>query len=144
MFEADGEGADDRLLTALQGLHTFPPKRRMVYEEMLLSRHGKERIMTAIRKSRSPEVQAILDKWPGYVPNEMELKSYLYVTGEERGREEGRAGGHAEAILELLDQREIPTTPAVRERILACRDLDQLRQWLRRAVDTATAEAIFE
>jgi hypothetical protein len=140
VFEADGDGAEDRLLAALEGLHTFSARRRMVYEEMLLSRHGKERVMTAIHQSRSPQVQAILDKWPGYVPNEMELQSYLYVTGEEHGR----AGGHAEAILELLEQREIPVSASVRERILACRNLDQVRQWLRRAVRAESAEAIFE
>jgi hypothetical protein len=151
VFEADGERAEERLMTAIEGLHTFPAKRRMVYEEMLLSTHGEDRVMTAIRNSRSPEVQAILDKWPGYEPNEIELKSYLYVRGERRGREEGReegieegrAEGLATGILAVLDQRQVPTDPAARERILACRNVDQLDHWMRRALRVESAEQLF-
>jgi hypothetical protein len=151
VFEADGEHADEQLVTAIAGLHTFPAKRRMVYEEMLLSRHGEARVMTAIRKLDESEAQAILDRWPGYEPNEMELNSFLYVRGErhgraaglEEGREEGRAAGLAGAILAVLDQRAVPVETTARERILACRDLAQLEQWMRRAVRVESADQLF-
>lgn len=136
VFEPDGQGAEDRLIAAIEALNIFSAKRRLVYEEMLLSWHGKERVMTAIHKSRSPEVQAILDKWPGYEPNERERRSYLYVTGVERGR--------AEALLALLEHRGLPVDEATSERILACHDLEQLDQWMRRALRVESAEQIFD
>jgi hypothetical protein len=147
VFEADGEFAVERLATAIEGLHTFPAKRRMVYEEMLLSRHGEERVMTALRKIDESEARAILDRWPGYEPNEMELNSFLYVRGERHGREEGRevgrAAGLAAGILAVLDQREIAIDDPTRERLLACRDLAQLDEWMRRALRVESAEQLF-
>jgi hypothetical protein len=99
--------------------------------------------MTAIRKIDESEAQAILDRWPGYEPNEMELNSFLYVRGERHGREEGLAAGLAAGILAVLDQREIAIDDPTRERLLACRDLAQLDEWMRRAVRVESAEQLF-
>ncbi|WP_327354187.1 hypothetical protein [Streptomyces sp. NBC_01304] len=61
----------------------------------------------------------------------------------EEGREEGRAQARAEMILEILDWRDIPVPPSVRDRVLACTDLDQLHAWAKRAVQVDNAEDLF-
>jgi len=68
--------------------------------------------------------------------------------GEARGRKlgqaQGRAIGKAEALLEVLEQRRIPLSAAVRKRILATRDELELQRWLQRALTVATATELFE
>ena len=59
--------------------------------------------------------------------------------GRKEGRQEGRAEGRAEAVVELLAARKIKTSASDRKRILECRDLEQLRQWL---VGAATAKSV--
>ncbi|MFI6576186.1 hypothetical protein ACIBFB_10300, partial [Nocardiopsis sp. NPDC050513] len=63
--------------------------------------------------------------------------------GREQGREQGRAEGEAAAILEVLDARGIAVGDAVRERVTACTDPEQLQAWVRRAVRVETAEDLF-
>jgi hypothetical protein len=62
--------------------------------------------------------------------------------GEVKGRAEGKAEGLVEAILILLENRGIKISPAQRAQLLACRDLEVLSLWLRRA-PTAAAEELF-
>lgn len=52
---------------------------------------------------------------------------------------QGKAEGEAHALLEVLAARGIDVPDNVRSRITGCTDLDQLRDWLRRA---ATADTI--
>jgi hypothetical protein len=59
-----------------------------------------------------------------------------------KGREEGRAEGEGRAVLTVFDARGIPVPETIRERILACTDLDQLETWLRRAATASTAEEV--
>ena len=61
----------------------------------------------------------------------------------EEGREEGRAESHAEMTLRILEWRGIPVSDAVRERVHASTDLEQLETWARRAVNAGTAEDLF-
>jgi hypothetical protein len=63
---------------------------------------------------------------------------------QQESREEGRGEGIAEAILALLADRGLAIAPAVRERILACRDHDQLMAWLLAAARVAQAERLFD
>ncbi|MEU9521496.1 hypothetical protein [Streptomyces sp. NPDC048224] len=65
------------------------------------------------------------------------------VEGREEGREEGRAEDRSEITLEILEWRGIPVADAVRERVLACTDLEQLRVWSQRAVQVTRAEDLF-
>jgi hypothetical protein len=53
------------------------------------------------------------------------------------------AKGEAQAVLSVLEARDLPVTEAVRERILRCSDADQLEIWLRRAVTAGKAEDLF-
>jgi hypothetical protein len=63
--------------------------------------------------------------------------------GRAEGRAEGMATGTAEAILAVLEERGITVSPAQREEILGCSDLDLLKRWLREATLPTTTEASF-
>jgi hypothetical protein len=56
-----------------------------------------------------------------------------------QGRAEGRVEGEARAVLGFLEARKIVVPDDARERIMACSDLAQLDDWVRRA---ATADCI--
>ncbi|MEV5492326.1 hypothetical protein AB0L47_30880 [Streptomyces bobili] len=61
----------------------------------------------------------------------------------EEVREEGRVEALAEVILRILRVRGIDVPDAVRARVEACRDVDQLIRWLERAVHAARADDLF-
>ncbi|MFJ7772447.1 hypothetical protein ACIQ1J_29670 [Streptomyces sp. NPDC097107] len=61
----------------------------------------------------------------------------------EEGRDEGRAEDRSETTLEILEWRNIPVSDAVRERVLSCSDLKQLKMWSRRAIHVMRAEDLF-
>lgn len=61
----------------------------------------------------------------------------------EEGREEGRVEDRAAMTLRILQWRGIPVSDAVRERVQACTDLDQLERWAQRAVHATRAEDLF-
>jgi len=58
-------------------------------------------------------------------------------------RSEGQAEGQALAVLQLLEGRGLAVSPSQRERILGCRDNEQLRDWLLRAAVAADAAELF-
>ncbi|MFF9125793.1 hypothetical protein ACF09J_21220 [Streptomyces sp. NPDC014889] len=61
----------------------------------------------------------------------------------EQVREEGRVEESVEMTLRILEWRGVPVPEAVRERVLACTDREQLRTWAQRAVHAASAEDLF-
>ncbi|MFE4420200.1 hypothetical protein [Streptomyces sp. NPDC056817] len=61
----------------------------------------------------------------------------------EQVREEGRVEGSVEMTLNILEWRGIPVPDAVRQRVLACADREQLKAWARRAVHAANTEDLF-
>ena len=61
-----------------------------------------------------------------------------------QGRAEGRAKEEAHAIVEVLDARGFEVSDEVQMRITDCSDLDQLRQWLRRAVTVESVADLFD
>jgi hypothetical protein len=63
--------------------------------------------------------------------------------GEQKGRQEGRQEGEVTALLEVLDARGFELSAETREQIVACKDLDQLKLWLRRAVTAKSIEELF-
>jgi hypothetical protein len=64
--------------------------------------------------------------------------------GREEGREEGRHEGEQAALFEVLDARGLQVDAGTRQRILACKDLSQLKLWLRKAVSVESAQQLFE
>ncbi|MFI1356799.1 hypothetical protein ACH4TV_24940 [Streptomyces sp. NPDC020898] len=61
----------------------------------------------------------------------------------EQVREEGRVEEGARMTLGILEWRGIPVPDAVRERVQACTDLEQLKTWAQRAVHATAAEDLF-
>ncbi|MEV7105683.1 hypothetical protein [Streptomyces atroolivaceus] len=75
-----------------------------------------------------------------------DLSFYISPLSEEireEGRLQGRLQGSAESILLLFGARGIGVPDATREKVTACNDLEQLRQWLRAAAHVTSAEGIF-
>ncbi|MGW4732471.1 hypothetical protein ACWEQC_25400 [Streptomyces shenzhenensis] len=63
--------------------------------------------------------------------------------GLAQGRAEGRIQGWREGVLSILRGRGIPVPDAVRDRVNACTDLDQLETWVRRALHATSADELF-
>ncbi|MBL7496456.1 hypothetical protein I6A84_27355 [Frankia sp. CNm7] len=59
-----------------------------------------------------------------------------------RAEARGEARGEARAVLTVLEARGLPVTDTLRERIMACTDLDQLSHWLRHASTATTTEDV--
>lgn len=62
---------------------------------------------------------------------------------EAKGEARGKAEGHAEMLLLILDQRGIEIDDAERLRITSCTDLEQLQYWATRAFQVDSAERLF-
>ncbi|MEW2624903.1 hypothetical protein [Streptomyces sp. NPDC048106] len=65
---------------------------------------------------------------------------------EEAWREvhaDGEAKGEAKAVLRVLGARGIEVSDSVRERVMACADLEVLESWLDRSVTVTSAEELF-
>jgi hypothetical protein len=59
--------------------------------------------------------------------------------GKAEGKAEGEADGRAHAVLRVLAVRGADVPPAIRERIVSCRDVALLDAWLARAVTATSA-----
>lgn len=74
-----------------------------------------------------------------YFPGRGTLIEQTWQEAEAKGRLEERAL----SVLRVLESRDIPVSPAVRERIMTCAFMDTLGYWLEAAVTVSTAEEIF-
>jgi hypothetical protein len=63
---------------------------------------------------------------------------------EARGEVRGKAEGKAESLLSVMSARGLEVTEQLRERVLACTDLETLDRWIRRAVTAPTLDDVFE
>jgi predicted transposase YdaD len=63
--------------------------------------------------------------------------------GVVQGMAEGRVAGEADAILRVLDARGLKVSAVQRKRIIGCTDLEQLQEWITRAVTAAKVADIF-
>ncbi|HSK78558.1 MAG TPA: hypothetical protein VLQ45_19040, partial [Thermoanaerobaculia bacterium] len=62
--------------------------------------------------------------------------------GRAEGTTEGEARGAAKSILKFLEARGVAVSPAQREEILSCRDLDRLDLWLSRVALTSSVDEV--
>lgn len=62
----------------------------------------------------------------------------------EDGRLAGHVEGKAEALLIVLESRGIAVSDAAREQILAQRDVEQLNEWLKRAVSADSLASVLD
>jgi hypothetical protein len=64
--------------------------------------------------------------------------------GEARGAARGEARGVAEALLQLLEQRDLPVTGNQQRRICKCTDLSTLDRWLDRVLSVASVDELLK
>jgi hypothetical protein len=83
------------------------------------------------------ELQHMLGQDPSPTSEEQEFIMVMQKTWEE-GRAEARAEGQANAVLTVLRVRGIAVSDAVRERILAQKDQEQLKRWLEKSIVAAS------
>jgi hypothetical protein len=83
------------------------------------------------------------DTWPVYSPFAKEHFGRGKREGKKEGKKEGKAEGEADAILLVLEARNLDITEAERERITGCADLKQLNAWVRRAATAEKASDLF-
>jgi hypothetical protein len=88
---------------------------------------------------RRAVVQALEDQGE---PAIQELKAAAEVRGEARGEVRGEARGTARSILDVLESRGIAVSPAQREEILDCSDVERSKRRLRRAAVAASADEV--
>ncbi len=62
--------------------------------------------------------------------------------GRSEGRTEGRTEEGADAVLTVLRARGIAVPAAARKRILAEKDLRQLKRWLKRAIVATSIDQV--
>jgi hypothetical protein len=92
---------------------------------------------------------AARDRWEAFLMTTTLGRRYrteryneIDAAAEARGQAHGEAIGQARSVLGVLEARGLPVPDEIREKILACTDLDELDIWLRRAVTVTTAEDI--
>lgn len=111
-----------------------------------------------VLRSLGPIAQQVLEAAMSISPFDYEYKSefalkYIAIgreegreEGREKGREEGREEGRgviAQAILRVLDAREISLSDEDRSRIQQCSDLSVLQTWLERSLSATTTSDLF-
>jgi hypothetical protein len=62
----------------------------------------------------------------------------------ERGRQQGRLIGRAEAVLRILAARGVHVGDEAQQRILACTDVSTLDRWFDRALNATTLSDVLE
>ena len=75
-------------------------------------------------------------------PTLLNREAAAEARGKAAGRAEGRAGGIAESILKVLEARGVAVSPAQREEIVRCSDLDRLDRWLLRAALASSTDEL--
>ena len=81
------------------------------------------------------------------LPQNYEFQGPTYKKAKLEGRLEGRLEGQAvmaASVLDVLDARSISVSDEVRQRVQSSTDLDQLREWIRRAAVITTADELFD
>ncbi|MEM9461965.1 MAG: hypothetical protein AAGF11_47840, partial [Myxococcota bacterium] len=99
-----------------------------------------DQFLALIGETTRRQLMILLD---GYRP-QSEWGKKIYAEGESKGLLEGKREGHAAALTMLLQARGLSLEPAVRERIVQCRNQKTLHQWLRRAATAEHLDEVFE
>ena len=68
----------------------------------------------------------------------------MYITIADSWFAEGRAKGRAEAVLGVLEHRDLPIPGPVRERVLSTNDEPALQRWFHRAFSVSAAHQLFD
>jgi plasmid stabilization system protein ParE len=107
----------------------------------------RERLITLILKAAPAAARQILEDLMATTEWKSDFVESFVNVGIEKGREQGIVEGairaKAEAILKILDARDLKPTNDQRGQVNAATDLAQLDRWFDRALTAATAAEIF-
>lgn len=130
------------------------PRRVEVYRpDQSLRVLGPGDLLTAPGILRNPvPVEALYDRDAGHravLRNLLQRHGYediddIREEGRKAGRGEGREEGIAESILALMNGRGLQVDETTRDRIMACRDVQQLKAWLLAAARIDDAARLFD
>jgi hypothetical protein len=115
-----------------------------VHELAALPPHAYER---AVAEPVLLQLQHVLGQAPSRTPDEQEFITAVLKSWEEgraEARAEGRVEGRADALLIVLDARDIAVPDAARERILAEKDPDRVTRWLEKATVAASLDDVLD
>jgi len=122
--DVDSHRVLERVLDAIAA---FEPERRVIYYDYICAR---------LPKASRLELEELMT---------ISVDTYEWESDfAKRHRAGGRAEGEAAAVLTVLATRGVEVDSDVRERVLACTDLDQLMLWLTRAVVVSAASELFD
>jgi len=113
---------------------------RPVLAEVVVSPEGPEALRAAAhylyRVGAEGALEAlwrVLDSVAREQRAEEKMRGFFTVPALEEARVKGLAQGRAEAVLEILAEREIAVDEGARQRIMACTDLAILDRWRKKA-----------
>jgi len=95
-----------------------------------------------IRVAASPAARQALEALMTFTYKD-EWLDEIDAKAEARGEIKGRAEERAQMVLRILAARGIAVTDGVRDRVLACADLDQLQAWADKAVTATSLGDVF-
>jgi hypothetical protein len=131
-----GEHAEQIALTALEGLESFSEDERVVWTQLLYAG-----INEAARRALEAKLNLanLKEQFPFFIEGQRkgELK------GKAEGELHGERKGKADSILAVLASRSLSLTESQRVLVRECKNLEQLDQWLIRAVTAASADEVF-
>ncbi|MFJ4656880.1 hypothetical protein ACIP5Y_36925 [Nocardia sp. NPDC088792] len=127
----------------LKAVETFGPERGLIYYDYISAR-----LPEAVRAELEELMTISIEnyRWESEFAQRHQAigRAEGVAEGRAEGVAEGRAEGEAVAVLTVLGARAIPVDNSARERILACSDLEQLSEWLTRAVTVTAVSQLFD
>jgi predicted transposase YdaD len=135
--EEVGPAIAEAVLSSGEGLEA---ERYRLYVDLAVSSlsEAARRALEALMKSGTYEYQTeLVRQW-------VREREEGLRKGREEGRQEGFYEGELAAVLEVLDARGIPVDEASRQRLMACKELSQIKRWLRKAVSVQSVRELFE
>jgi hypothetical protein len=126
----DSEQAEAIGRAAMAGIAGLPADVRATWEAVILAELNEAaRVALEARMALNPEKYR--EKHP------------YYREALAKGRTEGETMGEARALLTMLSARGVAVSEAARERILACKQIDVLEGWIRRALTVTAVDEMF-
>ncbi|MEC3916021.1 hypothetical protein [Nocardia sp. CDC160] len=139
LLSAPGHLADDErrsvLAMALEAMQHLEPDWRVHYHDYI-----SKCVPARYRKEWEELVAIAIENYHW----ESDFAQEHQAIGRAEGKAEGKAEALAGSVLRVLKRRGVHVDDAVRARVTACSDLDQLTRWLDLAVIVDSAERIFD
>jgi hypothetical protein len=126
---ADEPGAEHIALAALAAAHGLDRDRGTFYPDFVLA------LLGSAAKSALEQLMATA----GYEYQSDFARKYFA-----EGKAEGKTEGQAEVLLKLLELKGFVLSQEDRERILGCRDVDQLSAWVDRVLAAASLSDVLD